>query len=63
MAFLTCNITANAGSDDPIAIRMTLTALDDNVRLGYGLRYNPYGNAIDEADLPLCAFLPQPFIG
>ena len=28
--------------------------------LGYGIGYNPYCNATDEADMPLCAFLPRP---
>ena len=34
--------------------------LDAEVKLGYGLGLNPACDLADEADLPLCSFLPQP---
>lgn len=52
-------IKADADTDDPRNIRILFNEpLDDTVLLGYGLGLNPYCNAVDEADMPLCAFLP-----
>ena len=34
--------------------------MDADVKLGYGLGTNPACGLADEADLPLCSFLPQP---
>ena len=33
--------------------------MDVQVKLGYGLGLNPACDLVDEADMPLCAFLPQ----
>lgn len=54
-------IEANADAREPKVINVILsTPLDDSLRLGYGLGLNPYCNAVDENDMPLPAFAPQP---
>ncbi|HEY3398390.1 MAG TPA: sialate O-acetylesterase [Armatimonadota bacterium] len=53
-------INANRDPEDPAAIRVLLTLPpDDQACLTYGQGYNPYCNAVDEADMPLLAFGPR----
>jgi sialate O-acetylesterase len=53
-------INAWVDESDLTSIRLLLTAPpDDSVRIGYGLGQNPYCNAVDDADMPLCAFMPM----
>jgi sialate O-acetylesterase len=57
----TCVVDVSADTVDPRNIRVLLGggSLEDT-RLGYGLGLSPYCNVVDEADMPLCAFLPRP---
>jgi sialate O-acetylesterase len=47
---------AQGGGTDVIVL---LNRPEDGVRLGYGLGVNPACDLVDEADMPLCAFLPR----
>lgn len=60
-------MVANARPDphDPNAIRLLLNSTPadgvlDSVRLAYGLGFSPCCNAVDQADMALCSFLPKP---
>ena len=53
-------IDVSADRADPTAIRVLLSAPpEEGARLGYGLGFNPYCNAVDDADMPLCTFMPR----
>lgn len=41
----------------PVSVRPDLP--DATVRVGYGLGLDPRCDLVDEADMPLCAFLPR----
>jgi sialate O-acetylesterase len=50
-------IAAERDPEDPTALRLRLSAEpDEQVRIGYGLGFDPFCNAVDEADMPLPAF-------
>ena len=50
-----------AGNGTDIVVLLN-REMDADVKLGYGLGLDPACDLIDEADMPLCAFLPQPVI-
>ncbi len=47
-----------AGNDSSILVLLNRDA-DERTRLGYGLGLDPATNLVDEADMPLCSFLPR----
>ena len=52
--------SVNRDPVDPAALQVLLSAVPEaGARLGYGGGLDPYCNLVDEADMPLCAFLPQ----
>ena len=54
-------INAFVENENPTTINVLLTHPPDNhVYLGYGLGLDPCCIAVDEADMPLCAFNPKP---
>jgi sialate O-acetylesterase len=54
-------IAVNVDAADPTSINLVLSGQpNDEVRIGYGLGLNPYCNTVDDADMPLPAFAPQP---
>jgi sialate O-acetylesterase len=56
-------ISAQRDPENPTAFRLLLSAEpDENVRIGYGLGFNPFCNAVDEADMPLPAFWEQEIV-
>lgn len=55
-------IEANADVHDPKVINVWLNGIADDVQLGYGLGLNPPCILVDDADMPLSAFMPQPIV-
>jgi sialate O-acetylesterase len=58
-------VSASPDPNDPAVIRVLLTLTPGDpalaeARLGYGLGLDPCCNAVDDADMPLCSFLPRP---
>lgn len=54
-------LNAELDADDPTAIRLLLSAeASEPFFVGYGMGRNPYCTLVDQADMPLCAFLPMP---
>ena len=52
------NVSRDAADATTIRILLSGPAATD-VYIAYGLGFNPYCNVVDEADRPLCAFLPR----
>lgn len=53
-------VDANADERDPKIINVLILGMDDSARLGYGLGLDPVCTVVDDADMPLPTFLPQP---
>ena len=53
-----CNAFPDPSDSKSILIRVYLP-VDDDMKVGYGLGFNPCCNAVDSADMPLCTFLPR----
>jgi len=52
-------VNAFRAADDPTAIHLLLnTKVDGDTAVAYGLGFNPYANAVDEADIALLTFAP-----
>lgn len=53
-------LAAHASHEEPGAVDVILSRIDDDLRIGYGLGLAPVCVAVDVADMPIPAFAPVP---